>query len=68
MRKRLYRSITDRKVAGVCGGIADYFGVDTTLVRLAWLIAIFSAGSGLIVYILAVIIIPNEPNNFISQR
>lgn len=57
--KRLYRSNTNYMLAGVCGGIAEYFNLDPTLIRLAWVIlSLMSAGTGVIAYILAAIIIP----------
>ncbi|WP_230398820.1 PspC domain-containing protein [Novisyntrophococcus fermenticellae] len=57
--KRLYRSSTNYMLCGVCGGIAEYFNIDPTLIRLAWvLISVLGAGSGIIAYILAAIIIP----------
>jgi phage shock protein C len=61
--KKLYRSNTNRMLAGVCGGIAEYFHVDPTLIRLAYvLLSIFTvAFPGIIVYIIAAIIIPNDP-------
>ena len=59
--KRLYRSRKDAKIAGVCGGIASYFDVDPTLIRLLAVLTIFFGGSGIIAYILAWIIIPLEP-------
>ena len=61
MEKRLYKSNENKMLDGVCGGIAEYFDVDPTLVRLAW--AVFSAlgGSGIIAYIIAAIIIPRRP-------
>ena len=58
MKKKLFRSRTDRKVAGVCGGISEYLEVDPTLIRLFWLIAIFCMGGGLLAYLIAWIIIP----------
>ena len=59
--KRLYRS-NERKIAGVCGGIAEYFGVDPTIIRLVWVIGTILTGffPGLIAYILAWIIIPEK--------
>ncbi len=60
MKKKLFRSRTDRKVAGVCGGISEYLEVDPTLIRLFWLIAIFCMGGGLLAYLIAWIIIPGE--------
>lgn len=60
MKKRLYKSSTDKKVCGVCGGIANYFDVDPTVIRLIWVIFTLVGGSGLIVYIIAAIIMPDE--------
>ncbi len=57
--KRLYRSTVDYMLCGVCGGIAEYFDIDPTLVRLAWVIlSAMSAGSGILAYIVAAIVIP----------
>ncbi|WP_292380027.1 PspC domain-containing protein [Methanosarcina sp. UBA289] len=62
MNKKLYRSKKNRIIAGVCGGIGEYFNVDPTLIRLLWLlISVMSAGSGIIAYAIAWIIIPEEP-------
>lgn len=62
MAKKLYLSSTDRKISGVCGGIAEYLNVDSTVIRLVWvLFSIFTAAfGGIIAYILACIIIPEE--------
>lgn len=60
MKKRLYKSSTDKKVCGVCGGIANYFDVDPTVIRLIWVICTLAGGSGLIAYIIAAIIMPDE--------
>jgi len=59
--KRLYKSKVDRKICGVCGGIAEYFNVDPTLVRVGWVLAAFALGSGLLAYIIAAIIMPERP-------
>ena len=59
-QKKLLRSIDNRMVCGVCGGIGNYFNVDPTLIRLVWVLASFFGGSGLLVYIIAAIIIPEE--------
>ncbi len=62
MNKKLYRSRDQRMWAGVCGGIAEYFDIDVTLVRLLWAIAcIPSLGTAFIIYIIASIIIPQRP-------
>ncbi len=58
--RRLYRSNHDRVIAGVCGGLAEYFGVDSVLVRLAYAALAFM-GIGILAYPIAVIIIPNAP-------
>lgn len=60
--KKLYLSDTDKKLCGVCGGIAEYFEVDTTLIRLVWvMLSIFSAGfPGIIAYIIACMVIPKK--------
>ena len=60
-RKRLVRPRAGRKAAGVCMGIAEYFDLDITLVRLVWLIASFMTGIGLLAYPIAWIVIPEEP-------
>lgn len=56
--KRLYRSSTNYMLAGVCGGIAEYFNIDPTLIRLAWVLFCALGGSGILAYIVAAIIIP----------
>ncbi len=61
MEKKLYLSEIDKKVAGVCGGIGDYFGIDSTLVRLAWVVmTVFTVGSGLLIYLIAAMIMPKR--------
>ena len=59
--KRLYRSRTDRKVAGVCGGLATYFGIDPVIPRLVWVVFALAAGTGLLAYIICWLVIPQEP-------
>jgi len=58
--KKLYRSKKDRIIAGVCGGIAEYFKVDATLIRLIWAVSIFFGGLGIFAYIIAWIVIPEN--------
>ena len=58
--KRLYKSNVNKMIAGVCGGIAEYFNVDPTIVRLAWVVFTCLGGSGIIAYIIAAIIIPQQ--------
>ncbi|MBR3401820.1 MAG: PspC domain-containing protein [Parasporobacterium sp.] len=59
--KRLYKSRNEKKLAGVCGGIAEYFDTDPTLIRLLWVIFSLAGGCGILAYIIAAIIMPNEP-------
>ncbi len=56
--KTLRRSPSDRKLGGVCGGFADFFGVDSTVIRLVWLLTVLLAGTGLLAYIVCWIVIP----------
>ncbi len=61
MTKRLYKS-KNKKFLGVCGGIADYLDVDPTVIRLIWLIAMLCFGTGLFAYIIAAIVMEDEPD------
>jgi phage shock protein C len=59
--RKLYRSRTDRKLAGVCGGLAQYFNLDATLIRVLFVALAVFGGSGLVIYLVMWIIVPNEP-------
>lgn len=59
--RRLYRSKTDRKLAGVCGGLARYFNIDATLIRVLFVLLAVLGGSGLVLYVAMWIIVPKEP-------
>lgn len=60
--KKLYRSRTDKMVAGVCGGLGKYLSIDPTLIRLIFaLLVFFGVGSGLLVYLVLMIVVPLEP-------
>lgn len=61
MTKKLYRSRRDRVFAGVCGGIGEYFDIDSSLVRILWVLLILGPGTGLLAYIICAIIIPESP-------
>jgi|SRR5580693_4795328 phage shock protein C len=65
-RKRLVRSTNDRKLAGVCAGLADYFDLDPTIVRVLWVLAFFCAGSGLLAYIILWVAVPEGPTGVTS--
>lgn len=58
--KRLYKIEDGKKIAGVCGGLAEYLNIDPTLIRLAWALFCLAGGSGLIVYIVAALVMPNK--------
>ena len=60
MRNRLYRSKQDRMIAGVCGGLGNYLGIDPTVVRLIWVLLVFGAGFGVLAYIICAIVIPEK--------
>lgn len=64
MQKKLYKMNRGKMIDGVCGGIAEYFGLDPTLVRLAWAALTLAGGSGIVLYIVCAIIIPREPLEF----
>ena len=61
MNKRLYKSNNNKMLDGVCGGIAEYFDLDPTLVRVGWIVFCALGGSGILAYIIAAIIIPRKP-------
>ena len=66
MEKKLYRSRTDRKICGVCAGLAKYFGMDVTIMRLlAVLLVLF--GPGVLVYLICALVIPEEPSNVVDE-
>jgi phage shock protein C len=60
-KRRLYRSRRDRKIAGVCGGMAEYWGIDPVIPRLIWVAFALAAGSGLLAYLICWMVIPSEP-------
>ena len=60
--RKLYRSLLDRKLAGICGGLGDYLDCDSTLIRVAWVLVTFlSGGIALLAYLALIFIVPNEP-------
>ena len=59
--KRLYRSKKERIIAGVCGGLGEFFNTDPTIVRLIWVLFVLAGGAGIIAYIIAWIIVPENP-------
>ncbi|HTK39683.1 MAG TPA: PspC domain-containing protein [Patescibacteria group bacterium] len=64
MRKKLYRSTTDRKIAGVCGGLADFTGIDATIWRLVFLFLLLPGGlPGFLPYVIMWVVVPLEPRD-----
>ena len=62
MEKKLYKSQKDKKIAGVCGGVAKYLGVDSTIVRIIWAACILLGGTGLLLYIIAALVMNDDPD------
>ena len=62
MQKKLYKSSKDKKIDGVCAGIAEYFDIDPTLVRLGFAFVALAGGGGLLAYIICAIVMPRDPN------
>jgi phage shock protein C len=59
--RKLMRSSTDKKIGGVCAGVADYFELDVTLVRVLWLLIVFCGGTGILLYLILWIVLPLGP-------
>jgi len=66
--ERLYRSRKEKMIAGVCGGIAEYFKIDPVLIRVVFLLFLFAGGSAIIAYIIGMIIIPNKPFDLPEEK
>ncbi|MCX6232070.1 MAG: PspC domain-containing protein [Bacteroidetes bacterium] len=67
-QKKLYRSVKDRKIAGVAGGLAEHFNIDPVIIRIVFVCAFLFAGGGLFVYIILWIVTPEEPANLFSAN
>lgn len=67
LKKRLYKIEHGKKLDGVCGGIAEYFNIDPTLVRLAWILFTCCAGGGILAYIIAAIVMPRKSDTDIIE-
>ncbi len=63
MEKKLYKSNTDKKLDGVCAGIAEYLNIDVTIVRLIWAIAVVFGGSGVLLYVIAALVMTRKPED-----
>lgn len=61
MNRRLYKSEDNRILCGVCGGLGEFLGIDPTIIRLIWALLCVLAGTGILIYIIAAIVIPRQP-------
>ena len=66
MEKKLYKDVKDKKLCGVCAGLAKYFSIDPTIVRLALVVFCLLGGSGILAYIICALVIPDEPTDYID--
>ena len=64
MEKKLYKSLKDRKIAGVCGGIAEYFDIDSNVIRILWVIFASAFGTGILPYIVCALILKDNPDEY----
>jgi len=68
MNKKLYRSNKDKMLGGVAGGLAEYFAIDPTLVRIIFVVSLFVGGAGVLAYIILWIVVPEEPFAFAAPK
>ena len=68
MKKRIYRSETERVIGGVCGGLGDYLGIDPTWIRILFVLSIFASGVGVIAYVIGWIVIPSQRQVLLSTQ
>ena len=68
MDKKLYKSTTDRKICGVCAGLAKYLNLDATVIRLLWVLVVCFGGAGIWAYIICAVVIPDEPQQPFNQE
>ena len=67
MQKKLYRSQTDNKIAGLCGGLGEYLDIDSTVIRVLWVL-FACVGAGLLAYLICALIVPKKPDNTIDAQ
>lgn len=68
MQRKLYRSRTDTKIAGVCGGLEEYLGIDSTVIRLGFVLLALFGGHGVLLYLIMWLIMPLEPERSAAQQ
>lgn len=61
MEKKLYKSTSNKMISGVCGGLAEYFEFDASIIRILWALSVLLLGTGILVYIVCALVIPNKP-------
>jgi len=66
--RRLYRSRTDRILGGVCGGLGEYLGVDSNLIRIVWVLLSFVYGAAILIYLIAWILLPEKPEVYVKPQ
>ncbi|MGB2959593.1 MAG: PspC domain-containing protein [Bacteroidota bacterium] len=66
--RRLYKSRTERMIDGVCGGLAGYLNIDSTLVRIALVLLLFYGGLGLVLYLIGMILMPTAPQGYVAKK
>ena len=65
--RKLYRSRKDRMISGVCGGLGEFFGIDPTLIRVIFVLLVIFGGSGLVIYLIMLLVVPEESLAEVSQ-
>ena len=68
MEKKLYKVEKGKMLDGVCAGIAEYFNIDATIIRIVWAILVACGGSGILAYIICAIIMPRKPDNYVEAE
>lgn len=68
LSKKLLKSSDNKKIAGVCAGLAKYFGIDATIVRLVFALCMLFIGFGLTIYIVCLVLMPSEPEQIVTQQ
>jgi len=68
VKRKLYRSLRDRQLAGVCGGLADFLGVDATITRLLFFFLALAGGPGVLIYLVMALVVPVEPRRIIFEE
>ena len=68
MEKRIYKSVKDRKIFGVCGGLGEYFNMDPMLFRLGFVILVLAFGTGVLAYIVCGLVLSDDPDGYVDRR